>query len=115
MRTTGSSLYLRLFSTRFARAMLFVLQGQVFQAQGQQFTPAQLQQQRQLQQRQSVQRTNLRRSLSTPSSDPIRGRWQVKTGAAVDIGLGAHGAVWVIGTNRVSRGFGRRNSGHGNW
>lgn len=106
MRTTGSPPSIRLISSLFALALLFVLQGQVFHAQGQQFTPAQLQQQRQLQQRQNVQRSNLQRSLTGSSTDPYRGRWNSRPGAAVDIGVGANGSVWVIGTNRVAKGFG---------
>ena len=65
MRTTGSPPSIRLISSLFALALLFVLQGQVFHAQGQAssrhpFTPAEYQQQRQMRQNHTRQRANLK-------------------------------------------------------
>lgn len=39
-------------------------------------------------------------------ASPVSAQWQQTSGAANDIGVGANGAVWVIGTNRVSGGYG---------
>jgi hypothetical protein len=39
-------------------------------------------------------------------ASPASAQWQQTSGAANDIGIGANGAVWVIGTNRAPGGFG---------
>jgi len=39
-------------------------------------------------------------------ASPAFAQWQQTSGAANDIGIGANGAVWVIGTNRAPGGFG---------
>jgi ribosome biogenesis protein Nip4 len=39
-------------------------------------------------------------------ASPVSAQWQQTSGAANDIGIGANGAVWVIGTNRTPGGFG---------
>ena len=36
----------------------------------------------------------------------VGNRWEQLFGAAKDIGIGANGSVWIIGTNPVSGGYG---------
>jgi hypothetical protein len=43
------------------------------------------------------------------------GAWQILPGAAHDIGVGANGAVWVIGTDSVPGGYGIYQSNGAGW
>lgn len=44
--------------------------------------------------------------VSAPTSAPAANAWRQMPGAAVDIGMGANGSLWVVGANAVPGGFG---------